>query len=246
MNNEVRNAWDGRVIKLLLALASTRQAGVSAFEPLILGQTGNPMFKRVFDFSVALFLLVLLAPLFVVTAIMVKAVLGGPVLFCQTRPGWHGRPFRFYKLRTMQDSRDTQGQLLPDSERLSRFGSFLRACSLDELPQLLNVVKGDMSLVGPRPLLMEYLPLYTDEQARRHDVRPGITGWAQINGRNAISWENKFALDVWYVDHQSFWLDIRIILLTVMRVFQACGINQAGQATMSRFTGNAGAKDIRS
>jgi lipopolysaccharide/colanic/teichoic acid biosynthesis glycosyltransferase len=169
---------------------------------------------------------------------MVRRRLGSPVLFSQVRPGLHGKPFRMYKFRTMTDARDADGNLLPDAERLTDFGKWLRASSLDELPELINVLRGEMSLVGPRPLLMEYLPLYSPEQARRHEARPGITGWAQINGRNAISWDDKFALDVWYVDHQGVWLDVRILALTVWRVLRREGISAAGEATMPKFTGS--------
>lgn len=164
--------------------------------------------------------------------------LGSPVLFRQQRPGLHGKPFMMYKFRTMTDSMDTNGNLLADDERLPSFGRFLRSSSLDELPELFNVLKGDMSLVGPRPLLMEYLPLYSPLQARRHEILPGITGWAQINGRNAISWEEKFKLDVWYVDNQSLWLDLKIIFLTFIKVFRREGISHEGQATMEKFTGS--------
>ena len=196
------------------------------------------MFKRFFDFSAtALGLLVLALPLLLL-ALLVRTKLGSPVFFRQTRPGLHGKPFEMVKFRTMTDARDTTGSLLPDSERLPPFGRFLRASSLDELPELWNVLKGEMSLVGPRPLLMEYLPLYTPEQYRRHEVRPGITGWAQVNGRNAISWEEKFALDVWYVQNQSFWLDVKILWLTVKKVLVRDGISAAGEATMAKFTGS--------
>ena len=164
--------------------------------------------------------------------------IGAPVFFRQQRPGLHGQPFQMVKFRTMTDARGPDGALLPDAERLTPFGRFLRSASLDELPELWNVLRGDMSLVGPRPLLMEYLPLYTPEQARRHAVRPGITGWAQVNGRNALSWEEKFALDVWYVDHQSLALDIRILWLTARKVLAREGISAAGEATMGKFTGN--------
>ena len=196
--------------------------------------------KKIFDFTVALGALAILSPVLGVVAIIVRAQLGAPVLFCQTRPGLQGKPFSILKFRTMTNARDAQGNLLPDAQRLTRFGRFLRSTSLDELPELFNVLKGDMSLVGPRPLLMEYLPLYTPEQARRHEVRPGITGWAQVNGRNALSWEEKFAMDVWYVDHRSLWLDVKILVLTVRKVLARDGINAAGEATMPRFTGAAG------
>lgn len=194
--------------------------------------------KRLFDIAASLAGLAFLWPLLLATALLVRIFLGSPVLFCQRRPGLHGAPFMMYKFRTMTEARSTGGELLPDSRRLTRFGLFLRAASLDELPELFNVLKGDMSLVGPRPLLMEYLSLYDDEQRRRHEVRPGITGWAQVNGRNALSWPEKFRLDVWYVDNRSFWLDIRILLLTVKRVFCRTGIAADGQATMEKFRGN--------
>jgi lipopolysaccharide/colanic/teichoic acid biosynthesis glycosyltransferase len=196
------------------------------------------MLKRLFDLVVAgLGLLVLALPLLALAS-LIRRKLGSPVLFCQVRPGLHGQSFEMVKFRTMTDDRDADGALLPDVQRLTPFGRFLRASSLDELPELWNVIKGDMSLVGPRPLLMEYLPLYTPEQARRHEVRPGITGWAQVNGRNAISWEDKFALDVWYVDHRSGWLDIHILWMTVRKVLRRDGISAAGEATMTRFTGS--------
>jgi sugar transferase EpsL len=194
--------------------------------------------KRVFDLIVALIVLALLWPVIIVVAVLIRFKLGSPVLFRQTRPGLNGKPFNMLKFRSMLDAVDKDGQPLPDEQRLTRFGQILRSTSLDELPGLLNVIKGDMSLVGPRPLLMEYLSLYSHEQARRHDVRPGITGWAQVNGRNAISWEDKFKLDVWYVDHQSFWLDIKILFLTVKKVFVREGISAAGEVTMSKFTGS--------
>jgi lipopolysaccharide/colanic/teichoic acid biosynthesis glycosyltransferase len=194
--------------------------------------------KRFFDIAASLAGLAFLWPVLLATALLVRIFLGSPVLFCQQRPGLHGAPFMMYKFRTMTEARNAQGELLPDSRRLTRFGRFLRAASLDELPELLNVLKGDMSLVGPRPLLMEYLPLYDDEQRRRHEVRPGITGWAQVNGRNALSWPEKFRLDVWYVDNRSFWLDIWILLLTVKRVFCRTGIAADGQATTEKFRGN--------
>jgi lipopolysaccharide/colanic/teichoic acid biosynthesis glycosyltransferase len=197
------------------------------------------MLKRLLDVTGAATGLLLLSPVVLTVAWLVRTRLGSPVLFVQVRPGLHGRPFRMYKFRTMTDARDAQGNLLPDSERLTDFGKWLRATSLDELPELINVLKGEMSLVGPRPLLMDYLPLYSPEQAKRHDVRPGITGWAQINGRNAISWEQKFALDTWYVEHESVWLDIKILALTVWRVLRREGISAAGEATMPRFEGSA-------
>ena len=193
--------------------------------------------KRLFDVLVAALALLLLGLPILLLAWLVRSKLGTPVLFRQVRPGLQGRPFTMLKFRTMTDERDASGALLPDSIRLTPFGRFLRATSLDELPGLLNVLKGDMSLVGPRPLLMEYLPLYSYEQARRHQVRPGITGWAQVNGRNAISWEHKFRLDVWYVDNHSQWLDIKILWMTMKKVLVRDGISAAGEATMPRFTG---------
>ncbi len=195
--------------------------------------------KRLFDFPVALILLILLLPVMLMVALFVHFYLGSPVFFRQLRPGLHGKPFWMLKFRTMTDAIDLNNLLLVDADRLPRFGKFLRASSLDELPELWNVIKGDMSLVGPRPLLMEYLPLYSAEQARRHEVRPGVTGWAQVNGRNAIPWEEKFKLDVWYVDHQSLWLDIRILWLTANKVFKRNDISAAGEATMPRFTGTS-------
>lgn len=194
--------------------------------------------KRFFDSICAFAGLVILSPLLILLSILVRLKLGSPVLFRQERPGLHARPFKLSKFRTMTDRRDRNGALLSDADRLTPFGLFLRNSSLDELPELLNVLKGEMSLVGPRPLLMEYLPRYTPEQARRHEVRPGITGWAQVNGRNAISWEEKFRLDVWYVDNQSFRLDIRILLMTLVKVFRKEGITGQGQATMSKFMGS--------
>jgi sugar transferase EpsL len=196
------------------------------------------MIKRFLDLSISLVMLLLLSPVFFLLTLLVRVKIGSPVFFTQTRPGLHGNSFTMVKFRTMTNACDVGGALLPDAERLTRFGRFLRATSLDELPELWNVLKGDMSLVGPRPLLMEYLPLYSPEQARRHDVRPGITGWAQVNGRNAISWDEKFKLDVWYVDNQSLWLDVKILLLTVKRVFQRHGISADGEVTMPRFTGS--------
>lgn len=196
------------------------------------------MLKRLIDITASGAALVVLSPVLAVTAYKVKKNLGSPVLFKQTRPGLDGKPFEMIKFRTMKDATDKDGNLLPDSERLTPFGQKLRSTSLDELPELWNVLKGDMSLVGPRPLLMEYLPLYNSEQARRHDVRPGVTGYAQVNGRNAISWEQKFALDTWYVDNQSLWLDIKILAKTVKQVLIKEGISAAGEATMSKFTGN--------
>lgn len=193
--------------------------------------------KRLFDITAATLALLLLGLPLLVLAWQVRRKLGSPVLFRQVRPGLRGQPFEMVKFRTMTDARGPDGQLLPDAERLTAFGRFLRSSSLDELPELWNVLKGEMSLVGPRPLLMEYLPLYSREQARRHEVRPGITGWAQVNGRNALSWDDKFKLDVWYVDHRSLWLDIKILWLTVRKVVVREGISAAGEATMPKFTG---------
>jgi sugar transferase EpsL len=192
--------------------------------------------KRVFDFCGAVIILILASPIMLVVGALIRIARGGSVLFNQQRPGLHGRPFTMYKFRTMTDKRDAEGNLLPDERRLTGFGKFMRSTSLDELPALLNVLKREMSLVGPRPLLMEYLPLYTLEQARRHEVRPGITGWAQVNGRNSLSWEEKFTLDVWYVDNRSLWLDMKIIYMTVLKVLTRNGINAEGEATMPRFT----------
>lgn len=196
------------------------------------------MLKRVFDFSLALVLLVALSPLLALLALALRWKLGRPVLFAQTRPGLHGAPFKFYKFRTMAETRDAAGALLPDAARLTPLGELMRKFSLDELPQLFNVLKGDMSLVGPRPLLMEYLPLYDARQARRHAVRPGITGWAQVNGRNALPWEQRFEFDLWYVEHRSFQLDLRILAMTALRMLRPRGIAQAGHATMPKFTGS--------
>ena len=193
--------------------------------------------KRLFDFAVTGLAIVLLAPIIGFVALLVRKRLGAPILFRQKRPGLAGRPFTILKFRTMTDARYAQGNLLPDAERLPPFGRFLRSTSLDELPELWNVLRGDMSLVGPRPLLMQYLERYTPEQARRHEVRPGITGWAQINGRNALSWEQKFALDVWYVDHLSVGLDLRIIATTVWKILKREGISEPGQATAQEFMG---------
>lgn len=193
--------------------------------------------KRLFDFAASFFGLILLLPIIALVAWKIRKNLGSPVLFRQTRPGLHGKPFEMVKFRTMKDAVDAQGNPLPDSERMTPFGDKLRNSSLDELPELWNVLKGEMSLVGPRPLLMQYLPLYNKEQARRHEVRPGVTGWAQINGRNAISWEDKFKLDVWYVDNRNLWLDIKVLFLTVKKVFIKEGISAEGEATMPYFEG---------
>ena len=193
--------------------------------------------KKTFDFIITIPALIVLSPFFAILAILVAILLGPPVLFRQKRPGWQGQPFWLLKFRTMIDSRDDSGALHPDAFRLTSFGHFLRATSLDELPEFFNVIKGDMSIVGPRPLLMQYLDRYSPGQARRHEVRPGITGWAQVNGRNAITWEEKFKLDVWYVDNQSLWLDIKILSMTIWKILKREGINQVGQATMEEFKG---------
>ncbi|WP_273858913.1 sugar transferase [Photobacterium sp. GSS17] len=194
--------------------------------------------KRVFDFCASLIALILLSPVIALVAWKIRQNLGSPVLFRQVRPGLDGKPFEMVKFRSMKDAIDAQGNPLPDAERMTPFGDKLRSSSLDELPELWNVLKGEMSLVGPRPLLMEYLPLYNNEQRRRHAVRPGVTGWAQINGRNALSWEDKFKLDTWYVDNRSFWLDIKILFLTVKKVFIKEGISADGHVTIEKFRGS--------
>jgi sugar transferase EpsL len=199
----------------------------------------QPFGKRLFDLLVTVPLLILLSPLMLIIGLSSLLFMGKPLLFRQVRPGFREQPFTIYKFRTMHDLKDSQGRLLPDGQRLNRFGTFLRRTSLDELPELWNVLRGNMSLVGPRPLLPEYLPRYNDFQRRRHEVKPGITGWAQVNGRNALTWEQKFTLDVWYVDHWSLWLDITILWLTAMTIIHRDGISQEGQATMSEFTGNS-------
>ena len=198
--------------------------------------------KRTLDFFVALVALVALTPAMLVVALLVRCYLGAPVLFRQQRPGWHGKPFILCKFRSMSDARDVAGNLLSDELRMGAFGRFLRKSSLDELPQLWNVLRGDMSLVGPRPLLMQYLPRYSTRQARRHEVRPGITGWAQVNGRNALLWEQKFELDVWYVEHQSLWLDLKILAMTARRVLGRADVSAAGHVTMPEFMGNEEAR----
>lgn len=195
--------------------------------------------KRLFDFLVSLIGLLLLWPLLLTVAVLIRIKLGSPIFFRQQRPGLHETPFFVYKFRTMRNSVDADGVMLADDQRMTKLGTFLRTTSLDELPELWNVLKGEMSLVGPRPLLMEYLPLYTAEHARRHEVKPGITGWAQVNGRNSISWEEKFELDVWYVDHQSVWLDLKILYLTFAKVVAAEGITQQGKVTADAFRGNS-------
>ncbi|QRM20140.1 sugar transferase [Dechloromonas sp. TW-R-39-2] len=194
--------------------------------------------KRLFDFVLVSVAVIILLPLILLVALMIRLRLGSPVFFRQQRPGLHGKPFMLYKFRTMSNACDANGELLPDEIRLGGFGKTIRKLSLDELPQLWNVLVGDMSLVGPRPLLMQYLSRYSNHQARRHEVRPGITGWAQVNGRNAISWEKRFDLDVWYVDHHSFWLDLRILLITVKKVFVSSGVSATGHVTMPEFMGN--------
>lgn len=194
--------------------------------------------KRLTDFVIAFVALLCLWPIMLIVAVVVSLKLGTPILFEQQRPGFHGKPFIMYKFRTMNNVRDSAGNFLPDNQRLTPFGRFLRSTSLDELPELVNVLKGDMSLVGPRPLLMQYLARYTKEQMRRHEVRPGITGWAQVNGRNSVSWDERFSLDVWYVDHLSLRLDIRILALTLLKVLKREGIHQDGQTTMSEFKGS--------
>lgn len=195
------------------------------------------MHKRFFDYLLTVPGIVVISPIIVLTTLLVRLKIGAPVLFTQVRPGLHGKPFRIYKFRTMTDARDADGNLLPDAERLVPFGRFLRSTSLDELPELINVLKGEMSLVGPRPLLMEYLERYTPEQARRHEVRPGITGWAQVNGRNALTWEEKFKMDVWYADNHTLWLDVKILCMTLWKTARREGISHDGQATMSKFRG---------
>lgn len=196
------------------------------------------MIKRLFDIIASFFTLLLLSPVFAIVAWQISRKLGSPVIFQQMRPGVDGKPFKMIKFRTMSDACDAYGNPLPDSERMTPFGNFLRSTSLDELPELWNVLKGDMSLVGPRPLLMEYLPLYSADQYRRHEVRPGVTGWAQVNGRNAISWEDRFKLDVWYVDHRSFLLDLKIIFFTIKKVLVRDGISAEGEVAMPKFTGS--------
>ena len=198
----------------------------------------NKFFKRLFDIVASASGLIILSPVFLILVYLIRKNLGSPVFFIQERPGKDGKPFKMIKFRSMRDAIDKDGNPLPDSERLTDFGKKLRATSLDELPELWNVLKGEMSLVGPRPLLMHYLQLYNDLQNRRHEMKPGVTGWAQVNGRNAISWDEKFAHDVWYIDHFSFWLDIKILFLTVKKVFVKEGISAEGEATMPYFTGN--------
>ena len=198
----------------------------------------SKFFKRLFDIIASASGLIFLSPIFLILIYLIRKNLGEPVFFTQERPGKDGKPFKMIKFRSMRDAVDKDGNPLPDSERLTPFGKKLRAASLDELPELWNVLKGDMSLVGPRPLLMSYLPLYNEFQNRRHEMKPGVTGWAQVNGRNALSWDEKFAHDIWYIDHYSFWLDMKILFLTVKKVFIKEGISAEGEATMPYFTGN--------
>ena len=199
---------------------------------------GTPFVKRLFDLLLASLALILLSPVMLFISILVAIKLGFPILFRQSRPGLQGHIFTIYKFRTMKDATDSKGNALPDDQRLTKFGKLLRSTSLDELPELFNVIKGDMSIVGPRPLLIQYLPLYNTEQARRHDVLPGITGWAQVNGRNAITWQEKFNLDIWYVDHWTLWFDLKILALSLVKVLKREGISQPGQATAEPFRGN--------
>ena len=199
---------------------------------------GTPFVKRILDLLLAFLALILLSPVMLLVSILIAIKLGFPILFRQPRPGLRGKIFTIYKFRTMKNAADFEGNVLPDEQRLNKFGMFLRATSLDELPELFNVLKGEMSIIGPRPLLIQYLPLYNAEQARRHDVLPGITGWAQVNGRNAITWQEKFKFDVWYVDHWSFWLDLKILALSLGKVLKREGISQPGQATAEPFRGN--------
>ena len=196
------------------------------------------MLKSLFDKTLALFLIILFSPIYIVVSLLIFLKMGSPILFRQKRPGYKEKIFGIYKFRTMTNEKDANGNLLPDDKRLVGIGKFIRSTSLDELPQLFNVLKGDMSFVGPRPLLVEYLPLYNQKQKRRHDVKPGITGWAQVNGRNAISWEQKFDYDVWYVDNQSFWLDIKILWLTFLKVVKRSDISSSTSSTMEKFTGS--------
>ncbi|MBN1231126.1 MAG: sugar transferase [Anaerolineales bacterium] len=203
-----------------------------------------PLSKRIFDLIFTAIMGVILAPILLVIAFLVRFFLGKPVFFRHIRPGYKGRPFDLYKFRTMTDESDDKGELLPDENRLTRFGRFLRSTSFDEFPEIINILRGEMSWVGPRPLLIKYLDRYSSEQARRHEVYPGLTGWAQINGRNNVSWEDKFALDVWYVDHWSFWLDMIIVLRTPFKVFRREGINQPGNATANEFLGSENPQSV--
>jgi len=203
----------------------------------------TPEIKRLMDITLSVTLLILLTPVLIIISILVAWQHGSPILFRQKRPGFHGEIFTIYKFRTMRDMVDDQGILLPDAKRLTKLGRFLRATSLDELPEFINILKGEMSFVGPRPLLIQYLPLYNSEQSRRHDVLPGMTGWAQVHGRNVLTWQEKFDLDIWYVDHWSFWLDIKIIWMTILKVLKREGISQPGQVTAEPFTGNPPEED---
>ena len=207
--------------------------------PVKLFPRTSPVGKRIMDIALSVMLLILLSPVLLIISILVAWQHGFPILFRQERPGFHGEIFSIIKFRTMRDLVDAEGKLLPDADRLTKLGRFLRSSSLDELPELVNVLKGDMSLVGPRPLLIAYLPLYNEEQLRRHDVLPGITGWAQVHGRNVLTWQEKFDLDIWYVDHWSLWLDIKIIGMTIVKVLKREGVSQPGQATAELFTGNS-------
>lgn len=228
---------------LLARLATRVGAGIATLEPraqtrLAARRTDRNAVKRLLDLVLASVALIVFAPVLVVVAILVRVKIGSPVFFLQERPGLDGKPFKIIKFRTMTDARDADGQLLPDAERMTSLGEFLRRTSLDELPELINVLRGEMSLVGPRALLMGYLPLYNSRQARRHEVRPGITGWAQVSGRNHVDWPERLEMDVQYVERRSLWLDLKILLLTVWTVLKQEGISEEGQATMSRFTGN--------
>jgi sugar transferase EpsL len=206
--------------------------------PQAVKSSSIPLAKRILDLALTVPGIVIIAPLFLLVSVLVRIYHGTPIIFRQLRPGYKSKPFWVYKFRTMTNAHDAQNNLLPDEQRITRLGAFLRSTSLDELPELWNVLRGEMSWVGPRPLLIQYLERYSPEQARRHEVLPGITGWAQINGRNALTWPEKFSLDVWYVDHWSFWLDIKIILLSIVKVIRREGINQPGQATAEEFMGN--------
>lgn len=242
LNAVERNGEMGKVARELADQRSGAEGGPATCGNRGCETTGGDRVKRVLDFLLASLLLIFLAPAILLLMLLVRVNLGTPVFFTQLRPGRYSQPFRMIKFRTMTDARDANGELRPDSERLTRFGSFLRATSLDELPELLNVWRGEMSFVGPRPLLMEYLDRYTPEQARRDRVKPGITGWAQVNGRNAISWEEKFRLDAWYVDNRNVRLDLYILFLTLWKVVRRDGISAADHATMPEFMGSFGAK----
>lgn len=226
------------VTRLLLYFCKHPVTCTSFFALYLIGLGGNELTKRAMDIIGAGLGLLILSPVLIIVSLIIRRQLGAPVLFRQIRAGRDGKPFQMIKFRTMRDAFDANGSPLPDSERLTHLGHFLRSSSIDELPGLWNVLTGEMSLVGPRPLLMEYLPLYSTEQARRHEMRPGVTGWAQVNGRNAISWEEKFVLDVWYVDNRTLWLDLEIIWLTIRKVVKRDGISAVGEATMPKFTGN--------